>query len=248
MIFVLIASVLLEGCATLEKKPEDTQGAPSSSATVPNEVPLGAKGNGFILGPGDKIVVEVYRHDGLAKTIQVDPSGKINYPWIGDIEAGGLSIPQLRDRIRAGLSKYIIDPQVSVNISSVRSQNVIILGEVRNPGLYSADASYTALDVIAMAGGFTLNAKGQNVLLIRGGSKKPELLALDLKKVFTEQDMTQNVSLQKGDILYVPATGIEMTARFFDHLQRILAPFAQIVSGGLVVNSTIQGNQNNKTQ
>jgi polysaccharide biosynthesis/export protein len=245
MVLALIFSILLCGCATLQRKPENAQEATRPAS---DEAPQGPKGNDFILGPGDKIVVEVYRQDNLTKTIQVDPSGKITYPWIGDMEAAGLSISQLKDRIQAGLAKYFVDPQVSVNISSVRSQNVVILGEVKNPGLYSADASYTALDVIALAGGFTMNAKSQNVLLIRGGSKKPELVALDLKKVFTERDMTQNVSLQKGDILYVPVKGMEMTARFFDHLQRILAPFAQITSSGLVITSTVQSNQNTTTK
>ena len=241
MVLTLIFSILLYGCATLERKPEYTQEAMRPAS---DEAPQGPKGNDFILGPGDKIVVEVYRHDTLTKTIQVDPSGKITYPWIGDIEAAGLSISQLKDRIQVGLAKYFVDPQVSVNISSVRSQNVVVLGEVKTPGLYSADVSYTALEAIALAGGFTVNAKSQNVLLIRAGSKKAELLALDLKKIFTKQDMTQNVSLQKGDILYVPVKGIEMTSLFFDHLQRILAPFAQLTSSGMVITSIMQINQN----
>lgn len=242
LMLVLIPFVLLNGCATVGTKSEDTK---KVVPPVSNEVPKEARRNEFILGPGDKIQIEVYRHDDLKKTIQIDPSGKIAYPFIGDIEAGGLSIPQLRDKIQAGLAKYIIDPQVSINISSdnatssasVRSQSVIVLGEVKNPGLFSLEVSYAALDVIALAGGFTSNAKGQNVLLIRGGMKKPEMITLDLKKVLNGQDMTQNVYLQKGDVLYVPVTGMETTARFFDHLQRILATFYQGILAGFMTTT-----------
>jgi polysaccharide export outer membrane protein len=225
---VFIFSVLLNGCATLETKPEDAQ---KEVPPVSKEVPKEAKMKEFILGPGDKIEISVYRHDDLKKTVQIDFSGKITYPFIGDIEAGGLSIPQLRNKVQIGLSKYIVNPDVSVNLTSVRSQSVVVLGEVRSPGSYNLDVPLTSLQVISMAGGFTIGAKQETVLLIRGGLKKPELITLNFKRIFNDLDMTQEVYLQNGDIIYVPITNIENVARFFDHLQRILAPFAQVISG-----------------
>ena len=235
VIFVLIIFVLLNGCSTIAPTSKSTVEAISPTS---DEVPKEIKVNEFILGSGDKVEIIVYRHDDLKRTIQIDTSGKITYPLVGDIQAGGLSIFQLRDKIRDGLLKYIIDPQVSIGVTAVQSQKVTVLGEVKNPGLFNLDISYTALEAISLAGGFTSNAKQQNILLIRGGLKNPELITLDFKRVFNEQDMTQNVYLQKGDIIYVPVTEIENIAQFFDHLQRILATFYQAIFTGIVTTST----------
>lgn len=74
---------------------------------------------------------------------------------MGDVQAGGISIFQLRDKIQDGLSKYIINPQVSVGVTAVQSQKIIVLGEVNNPGLFGLDTPLTAVEAISKAGGFT---------------------------------------------------------------------------------------------
>lgn len=234
-ILVFIIIVLLNGCSIIGTSSKNTK-EPVSLAS--DEVPKEVKVNEFILGAGDKVEIIVYRHDDLKRTIQIDTSGKITYPLVGDVQAGGISIFQLRDKIQDGLSKYIINPEVTVGVTTVQSQKVTVLGEVKSPGLFNLDVPLTSLQVIALAGGFTVSAKPETVLLIRGGLKKPELITLDFKRVLNEQDMTQNVYLQNWDIVYVPATKIENVARFFDHLQRILAPFAQVISGGLLITTT----------
>lgn len=225
---VAVCLILLNGCATTGKTSKATEGiTPPASDEAPKEIRV----TEFILGPGDKIEIMVYRHDDLKRTVQIDTSGKITYPLVGDIQAGGLSIFQLRDKIRDGLSKYIIDPQVSVGVTAVQSQKVIVLGEVKNPGLFPIDSPLTTLDAISKAGGFTLDAKQKNVLLIRGGLEKPELITLNIDSIFTEHDISQNVYLQNGDIIYVPATFIANVSRFFEHLSRIISPIVQAEAG-----------------
>ncbi|OGW37830.1 MAG: hypothetical protein A2Y97_04030 [Nitrospirae bacterium RBG_13_39_12] len=237
-IFVLIISILLNGCSTIGTTSKTTEGGVSPAS---DEEPKEVKLNEFILGPGDRVEIIVYRHDDLKRTAQIDTSGKIAYPLVGDIQAGGSSIFQLRDKIRDGLSKYIINPEVTIGVVSVLSQKVGVLGEVNNPGLFTLDTSLTAVEAVSKAGGFTINAKQKNVLLIRGGLKKPELITLNINNFFREQDLTQNVSLKNGDIIYVPATFIENVARFFDHLSRILAPLTSIESGIYIGQQIKQG-------
>ena len=227
-IFVLIFFMLINGCASTGKKPKATEGTVSP---LSEEIPTEIKVNEFILGPGDKIEIIVYRHDDLKRTVQIDTSGKITYPLVGDIQAGGLSIFQVRDRIRDGLLKYIIDPQVSIGVTTVQSQKVVVLGEVNSPGLFNLDSPLTSLEAISKAGGFTVGAKKKNVLLIRGGLKKHEFITLNIDKFLSEHDMTQDVSLKSGDIIYVPATFIANVSRFFDHLSRIISPILLSESG-----------------
>ena len=224
---VFICLILLTGCAATKAASTTAQDVPQAPEETPNEIKI----TEFILGAGDTIEISVYRHDDLKKTAKIDVSGIISYPLIGDIQAAGISIFQLRDKIRDGLSKYIVNPQVSVNVTSVQSQKVIVLGEVKNPGIFSLDRPMSALEAMSNAGGFTLDGKQNSILLIRGGMKKPELITLNLAKALNEGDLTQNVMLQRNDIIYVPRTFISNVDRFFAHLSAIISPLLSLESG-----------------
>ena len=182
----------------------------------------------FIVGPGDRLRIIVYRNDDLTRDVWIDHSGKIMYPLTGDIQAAGLSIFKLRDSIRDGLSQYIVDPQISVDILSIESQKIIVLGEVASPGFFPAGTSMTIVEVIARAGGVTPDAKQKNVLLIRGGMENPELRVLNVENILKKGDLTQNIVLRGGDIIYMPRTTISDVAKFFAYLSNIISP---IVSG-----------------
>jgi len=178
----------------------------------------------FILGPGDELEIMVYRNTDLTREVRIDTSGSIMYPLAGDIRAAGLSTFELRDKLRQGLSEYIVDPQVTVQILSVQSQKIIVLGEVQSPGFFLAETSMTALEAISRATGFTDDAKKKNVLLIRGGMQNPELRVLNLEKALEEGDLNENVVLKGGDIVYVPKTRIADVAVFFRYLSDIISP------------------------
>ncbi len=231
LLIVLGLIILLSSCATTGSQPQANTETPlQKDEKTPSEEPLKetVKITEFILGAGDKVDINVYRHDDLKKTVQIDVSGKITYPLLGDIQAGGLSIFQLRDKIRNGLSKYLVDPQVSVSVASVQGQKVIILGEVKTPGFFQIETSMTVLEAVSRAGGFTLDGKKKSVLLIRGGLKTPQLIALDLEKALRDGDLAQNIQLQRDDIVYVPRTYISNVDRFFGHLATILSPLLSL--------------------
>ncbi|MBI5049580.1 MAG: polysaccharide export protein [Nitrospirae bacterium] len=224
-ITAIVCLVLSSSCATT-KTASKTEGE-----SVQDETPKEIKITEFILGAGDTVEISVYRHDDLKKTAKIDISGIISYPLVGDIKAAGLGILQFRDKIRDGLSKYIVDPQVSIGLTTIQSQKVIVLGEVKNPGFFQIETSLTALEAISQAGGFTLDGKKKSVLLIRGGMNKPQLITLNLEKALTEGDLTQNVMLQRSDIIYVPRTFISNVDRFFGHLSTIISPLLSLESG-----------------
>ena len=178
----------------------------------------------YILGFGDELEISIFRHDDMTKKMRILPDGKIHYPLVGEIKAEGLSANQLRDKLREGLLKYYVDPQVSVIVTSIGSQKVFVLGEVNKPGAFQLDRHKTIVEAISEAEGFTLDAKLRTVLLIRGGpsNPNPSYRVLDLEKTLKERDMTQNVSLRQGDIIYVPATEIANVERFFNRIWAII--------------------------
>jgi polysaccharide export outer membrane protein len=241
VIFVFISLIIFTGCAStgsISKAAEEKdQGIEIKNVKITE----------FILGPGDTINVSVYRQDDLKRSATIEYSGKITFPLIGDIQVSGMSIFQVRDKIRDELKKYILDPQVSVDVVAIRSQKIIVLGEVMTPGLFSLDSPLNTLEAISKAGGFTLDAKKKNVLLIRGGLKNPQLMTLNIDRIFSENDMAQNVSLQNGDILYVPATFIANVSRYFDHLSKIISPVVQLESGYFVGQQIERGSKSDTT-
>lgn len=186
----------------------------------------------FIVGPGDSLEIQVWRHPDLTRAIEVQSNGFIAYPLVGDVKVAGMNLTDLQHLITQHLSDYIVNPQVTIQVRLPKSQKVFVLGEVRRPGVYLLDNPMTALEAIAQAGGFTLDAKKRKVFLVRknqGGASDP--LFLDIDSTLNGKDMEQNVTLQRGDILYVPPSEIAKTDRFFRHLAIALGPIVTLEQG-----------------
>jgi polysaccharide export outer membrane protein len=189
----------------------------------------------YVLGEGDQVEIQVARQDTLKRTITIDSTGHINMPFAGDIEACGLTVPQLRDEVTLRLSKFFVEPQVDVNVTKAGSQQVIVLGEVSSPGVFDMDGRVTAWKAIALASGFTQDANRKNVLLLRNDKDviRASLLNLDmgnLKKNENGATTARNIYLQRDDILYVPPSMIANAERFFRRIQTVLGAFTTLES------------------
>jgi len=178
----------------------------------------------FILGVGDELEITVYRHDDLNKKIRIPPEGKNTLPLIGEIQTKGVSIHQLSKKIKEGYDVYIENPQVTIEIASYKGQKIFVLGEVNNPGVYQFDPPTTVLEAVSKAGGFTLDGKDNSVVLIRGGASNPEIKKLDLESALDKGEVSQNMCLQTGDVVFVPRTFIANVDRFFSHFEKIIRP------------------------
>jgi polysaccharide export outer membrane protein len=117
-----------------------------------------APGYTYKLGSGDKLRIAVFGVDKLSGEFQVPGSGRISFPLIGDIQASGLTAPQLQDEIATALKDgYLQDPRVNVEVETYRP--FYILGEVNKPGEYPYSDGLTVLKAVATAEGFTYRAK-----------------------------------------------------------------------------------------
>ena len=81
-----------------------------------------------------------------------------------------------------------------------------MLGDVHNPGLYESKTDVTILEAITRAGGANLSAARSRVRIVRGNSNNPEVIPIDLKRLIDNSDLSLNVSLQDGDVVYVPTS------------------------------------------
>jgi len=198
----------------------------------------------FILGPRDEISVNVWRNDDLKRSLQIDPTGNIQFPLIGEMKASGLTIVQLREKMTSRLSKYIVDPQVDINVTTLKNLKVHVLGEVKSPGTFDWRSGMLAWEGISQAGGFNTDANEKNILLVRSENGKAVIKALNLNDMLKGENLTQDVYLRNGDVIYVLPTVIANVQRFMTRLNAIIAPIVNIESGIILypqVRDTLQG-------
>lgn len=94
---------------------------------------------------------------------------------------------------------------VYVPIISKEGNRVFVFGEVKEPGAYPfTGTGITIIDSVAAAGGPTIFARPEYAKVVRGDIAKPEVIPVDLKKLFETGDQSQNITLQDGDLVYIP--------------------------------------------
>lgn len=108
----------------------------------------------YRLGSGDTVRIEVLGEAELTLDALIDPSGMINYPFLGTIAAAGGTVRDLQQRIRNDLrAGYLVNPDVRVSLASYRP--VFISGQVRTPGSYPYTLGLNVEKAITLAGGLT---------------------------------------------------------------------------------------------
>lgn len=176
------------------------------------------------LGPGDQIAVSIYRHPDLAQSVEIPPDGVIFLPLVGEIDARGATMQSLRLRLTEAYAAYIVDPQVSLDVTVRRSQRVLVLGEVRSPGVFNLARPTTTLEVLASAGGFTQASDQGAVYLHRLEHGEPVQRVLDLDRMLNRGAIENNPLVQAGDILYVPPSEFAKIDRFARHVSTWMSP------------------------
>jgi polysaccharide export outer membrane protein len=184
----------------------------------------------FALGIGDEIEISVWRNNDLNRTVTVDPDGNIYLPMAGEIHAEGMSINELRKTVTERLSKYIINPVVDINATSIESQKFYILGEVKVPGVFRYKQQMNVMGGVIQAGGFTLDADLNKVLLLRNekGVYRPRALDLDIEDISQSAQLAIATNLQNGDIVYVPPKFIANLERFMKRFNNIIVPIVNL--------------------
>lgn len=193
---------LLAALAPAALRADDAPAAPAEDA---------ARKIVYTLNPQDKVRVDIYQED-LTTETRVDALGNINLALVGELHLAGLTIPQAQKAIEAAYrdGRYLAHPQVTVTIEEYAPREVSIQGMVKNPGRYllPPESSFTVVDLVTKAGGFTDIAQGSSVRVTHTDP--------DGKKTTTTVDVSAFIQgkksakaadalmLQPGDVVYVP--------------------------------------------
>lgn len=162
----------------------------------------------YYMRPGDELNIVVTQQQDLGNSSSnqspfvVRPDGNVSFPLVGEIHAEGMTVSQFTDVLQQGLARYIVDPDVSVNISKLGRVRVYVFGEVRKPGAVELDKGHTVIDAIGAAQGFTRDTAKKKIFLIHQDQPK-SLIPINLNNMLKTGDMSQNITLREGDILYL---------------------------------------------
>ncbi|WP_150747717.1 polysaccharide biosynthesis/export family protein [Pseudomonas fluorescens] len=179
--------------------------------SVPAEL-LGFKPGAYLIGANDVLYITVWDHPELTAPSgaqqQIDangrlvrPDGTLFYPYVGNIQAAGKTIEELRGFIAERLKQFIDSPQVDLSVLRFASQKVVLSGAVMKAGQLPITTSpLSVIEAIGVAGADPLNADLSGLTLNRDGRE----YRLDLDGLNSKGSQLHNVYLKDGDQLYLP--------------------------------------------
>lgn len=172
------------------------------SGFVPQE---GAQVNGdYVVGPGDEIQMHGWGMVDIDLTTQVDRSGAIYLPRVGTVKVAGVKFRDLQGYLKAAIKRVFTNFELSVSLSQLRSVQVYVVGHAQRPGTYNLSAMSTLLNALFSSGGPSATGSMRNVQLKRGDKV---ITKFDLYDMLVHGDKSKDVSLQDGDVIYIPETG-----------------------------------------
>jgi len=158
----------------------------------------------YVIGPGDLLDISVWKEEALTKLVTVLPDGKISFPLIGEVAAGGKTVGQLSRELERKLGKFVPDINLSVVVARVNSMLIYVIGRVNKPGMFELNTNINVLQALAMAGGLNPFAKGSKIKIFRKQSNQNQVFAFDYDDVAKGEKLEQNIPLQRGDVVVVP--------------------------------------------
>ena len=219
-----------------------------------------AQGKAYVIGPNDVLTLTIHaggekQHD---SDVTVSARGMINAAFIGNVKAEGLTPSQLEMRITEPLAKeYFVDPKVNIRIKEYHSLHYYISGAVKEPGLYETTTEASLLELIAKAEGVLPDCGNVAYIMreadshVNAGEKAEDLVSrtepikVDLIRLLDKGDMSVNLTLKPGDVVYIPlkkslnlaeskvsVEGEVKTPGFYDYQPGMTAMNACIMAGG----------------
>lgn len=159
----------------------------------------------YRIGAGDGIRISVFQNPNLSLETRVSEDGTINFPLVGSVKLGGLTIAAAERAIAQALErgKFIMAPQVNIFPVAIRSSQVSVLGLVNRPGRFPMETFNTRMSaMLAIAGGIAPG--GADVATLTGERNgKPYRKEIDLPSLFLKNSLEDDVTVTGGDVIYV---------------------------------------------
>jgi polysaccharide export outer membrane protein len=210
--------------AAQERRPDAIAGAETRNAAIRD---VGAAGGALSLGltgerrplyrlqKSDVLEVNFTFTPEWNQTVSVQPDGFIVLRGVGNLFAEGQTLHDISVHIREAYSAMLHDPEVNVTLKDFQKPYFIAAGEVTRPGKYELRADTTVVEAVAIAGGFTGQAKHSQVLLFRRFSDHlVQARLLNIKKLLKARNLGEDLHLRPGDLVVVPQNTISKIRKY----------------------------------
>jgi len=158
----------------------------------------------YLIGPGDMLDISVWKEEALTKTVVVLPDGKISFPLIGQVEAAGRTVDDLKQEIAKRIIKFAPKEEVNLEVKQVNSMLIYVIGRVNQPGRVILNTNVDVLQALSIAGGLNPFAKRSQIKVFRKEGGKTTILRFNYDEVTDGEKLEQNVILKRGDVVVVP--------------------------------------------
>ncbi len=162
----------------------------------------------YRVGQGDVLEITVFEEKELDRVVRVSADGFIAFPLVGKVKVSGLTPLEIADLLTQKLAAdYLVNPQVGVFIKEYVSRYVEVMGKVGAPGRYNLTGGAHLTNVLSRAGGPAKEA-GKTLVLVRANTDAKDgyegPVYIDLHDLLEEGDMSLNVVVRSGDLVFVP--------------------------------------------
>ena len=173
---------------------------PSTFAPVDN-IPVTPD---YVIGPGDEIRIQLWGQVNQQQRVVVDRTGAISLPDLGAVHVAGLHYAQLTDFLRSQLGRVYRNFDLNVNLGQLRSIQIFVVGEARQPGSYTVSSLSTLLNALFASGGPLPQGSLRRIELRRGNHT---VVTFDLYDLLLRGDKSKDVPLLSGDVVFLPPVG-----------------------------------------
>ncbi len=163
-----------------------------------------AVGSNYLIAPGDELQIAIWGQFNFTRRVIVDRTGRIILPDAGPVAVSEMNYSQAADVIKASLSHFYKNFEVSVTLAHLHSIQVLVVGDARRPGSYTVSSLSTLVNAIFASGGPSSRGSVRSIELKRGNQT---IRRFDLYELLIRGDKSQDASLSPGDVILFPSAG-----------------------------------------
>lgn len=169
----------------------------------------------YRLSKSDVVDVSFTFSSEFNQSLTVQPDGFVALKGAGAILAEGLTLPQLQQAVTDAYRSFLHQPEVTLTLKDFEKPHFLVSGEVAKPGKYELRGDLTVNEAVAIAGGFTQQARHSQVVVFRRVSAEmAETHVLDLRKMLDSRDLREDMHVRPGDFIFVPQSRISKIRKY----------------------------------
>lgn len=179
---------------------------------VPDAPSVSALEQGYKIAPLDTVTVKVFKMADLSGDYEVDLTGQISMPLIGEVRAVDLTTAELDRSLTEKLGeRYLENPDVSVGVKASTRRSVTVDGAVKQSGSFPVSGTMTLMQAIALAGGTAEDANARRVAIFRQIDGKRQAAAFDLVSI--RRGEAEDPRIYAGDIVVIDGSSIKQVQK-----------------------------------